>query len=400
MNKQNNPYDLELNREDINPINIIIDNMEPNRTVLELGCASGRMTQYMSLNMGCKVDVVELDKELFDKAVRFAHDGFCGNLLEDEWAEYYKGRKYDYIVIADVLEHLTNPGFVISKAKELLADDGIMWISVPNIAHNDIILNLMNNQFIYTESGLLDRTHVHFFTYDELERLIKEYDMSLVFVDANYKATGTTELFMGKDLEWKANYNSLLERKDGEIYQYIVGVSKGKTIISTDNIYKNYNMQSEKYLRRIWVDYGEGFILFDSSVFPKNDEEINVDLSFPCNVEMLWIEVAFRQNYRIDDLSCLVDSTSRETTHIDGQRIGNSIFFEKGNRGIYWDKIYANTSVKIRGHISFNLEDNLIVKENETIKILKNKIKNLENEKADMEKEIFRFKHPIKSRFM
>ena len=83
-----------------------LDEIEPGSTVLECGCATGYMTRYMSEELGVKVWIVEYEKKAFDLAINYAEGGLCADLMGDEWREYFRGYKFDYIMFADVLEHV------------------------------------------------------------------------------------------------------------------------------------------------------------------------------------------------------------------------------------------------------------------------------------------------------
>ena len=172
-----NGYDIELIRQKNDPLNVMLDNINPSSKVLEFGCANGRMTRYLSEEMNCSVDIIEYDKELFSMAIQYAHDGLCGDICDYTWVDYFQGTTYDYIIFADVLEHLSSPKTVLEKCYTFLNDTGLIWISVPNIAYNDIIIKLLNNQFDYSDTGLLDKTHIHFFT---------EKSAKKMFLDAGY----------------------------------------------------------------------------------------------------------------------------------------------------------------------------------------------------------------------
>jgi len=69
------------------------------------------------------------------------------------------------IVFADVLEHLRQPEEILSRCKQLLLPSGFVIASIPNIAHWSMRWNLLFGRFDYTNLGLLDRTHLRFFTY-------------------------------------------------------------------------------------------------------------------------------------------------------------------------------------------------------------------------------------------
>lgn len=80
--------------------------------------------------------------------------------------------KFDVVLLMDVLEHMTNPFEYFATVVKLLAPGGVLFISVPNVAHWSIRLSLLCGVFRYTERGLLDRTHYHLFTRSHLQELI------------------------------------------------------------------------------------------------------------------------------------------------------------------------------------------------------------------------------------
>ena len=221
-------YDIKLQNSNENTSHgKILTQIKPNSIVLECGCATGYMTRWMSEEMHCHVSIVEIDEDCYNEAKAYAEDGFCGDLMEDGWFQYFQHKKYDYILFADVLEHLTNPLDVLKKTKRLLKTEGKIIISIPNIAHNDIIMKLSQDLFTYTKVGLLDNTHVHFWGRNNLEKFFKEAGLSIVLIDATYAPTGSTEQYLG-DLS-TVDYqlmNLLYTRPLGEVYQYIITAQK------------------------------------------------------------------------------------------------------------------------------------------------------------------------------
>jgi hypothetical protein len=75
-----------------------------------------------------------------------------------------RGRRFDKILCMDLLEHLTDPGRLLQDCRGLLNSNGTVVISLPNIANISVRLLLLLGRFNYTERGILDRTHVRFFT--------------------------------------------------------------------------------------------------------------------------------------------------------------------------------------------------------------------------------------------
>lgn len=142
------------------------------RNVLELGCAAGAMSAVMNGHYHCRVTGVEYDASAAEAARAFCDDVVVASLETSEWAEALKGRHFDTVVAADVLEHLHAPQACLQQLAELLTPDGRLVVSVPNIAHSGVLAQLLQGEFTYTDIGLLDRSHVHFFTRHSLGELL------------------------------------------------------------------------------------------------------------------------------------------------------------------------------------------------------------------------------------
>ncbi len=148
---------------------IFIDNIEPNSTILEFGPASGRLTRYLKEEKKCDMYIVELDEEAGKIAAQSAKDYVIGDIQDYVWVEKFAGIQFDYILFADVLEHLTEAAKCCQrKQQKLLKPTGQICLSVPNIAHNSVIIDMINNKFEYKATGIMDNTHVHFYTKDSL----------------------------------------------------------------------------------------------------------------------------------------------------------------------------------------------------------------------------------------
>lgn len=198
----------------------------PNTSILEFGPATGNMTKYFAEELHCAVSIVELDKQCFEIAKQYAVDGFCGNIEDMKWAEYYKGQKFDYISFSSVLEHLTDPLLALSASLNFLKEEGSIIVSIPNTAHNSVILELMQGEFTYQDTGLLDKTHLRFFTYKTALNLFKQAGLAPVSYDATYVETGKNE-FSVKYQDVPQNIGRFLkERLFGEVYTFIFELKK------------------------------------------------------------------------------------------------------------------------------------------------------------------------------
>ncbi len=176
-------YSFKINEKDVNESKtsheMILHQINPNSKVLECGPADGIMTQYIKEVLKCNVYVIEIDNISFEKVMRYADFGVCADLDQNDWMDQIPENSFDYIIFADVLEHLRNPKEVLSKIQRFLKDDGSILLSIPNLAHGDVVANLLCDRFHYTSLGLLDDTHLHLFTQTEIHQMIKEAGLYL-----------------------------------------------------------------------------------------------------------------------------------------------------------------------------------------------------------------------------
>lgn len=130
--------------------------------VLELGPASGYITKILA-EQGCRVDAVEINAQDAAKAAPYCRRMIVGSVEEAANFNELPG-PYHVMLMADVLEHLRQPENVLRLLRPRLAPDGIALVSLPNIAFWKMRLQLLRGRFDYTDTGLLDRTHLRFFT--------------------------------------------------------------------------------------------------------------------------------------------------------------------------------------------------------------------------------------------
>jgi 2-polyprenyl-3-methyl-5-hydroxy-6-metoxy-1,4-benzoquinol methylase len=254
-------YDFTLDINNPNSLSIILNQITPNSTVLEFGPAMGRMTKYMRETLECKVYIVELDEEGFNSAMQFAEEGYLGNAELIEWKGKFKDLKFDYITFADVIEHLKNPEEVISNARTLLKDNGKLILSVPNVANNAIIIDLINNKFNYRNIGLLDNTHIKFFTYYTLHELFAKCNLVVTEERATYAQPNETEFLNNYSMVSKQLEYALKDKEFGSVYQFVFTAVKKERYISEQE-----SIITSKYIKRrlplddfkIYIDSGSG----------------------------------------------------------------------------------------------------------------------------------------------
>lgn len=142
---------------------------EPVR-ILDVGCASGYLGRILR-EKGHHLTGIESDAVAAGEA-RAYYDAF--HLDDIETFSFPYRREFDYILFADVLEHLRDPAAVLRRAVPALTDSGKVIVSVPNIANWIIRLSLLFGRFDPTDRGILDKTHLHFFTLRTLRKMMRE----------------------------------------------------------------------------------------------------------------------------------------------------------------------------------------------------------------------------------
>lgn len=230
-------YDAELETDTKTFSGKILKQIKYNSTILEFGSASGRFTKYLKENMNCQIHIVEINKEDFNKAMQYASDGICSDIETMEWKEYFKDNKYDHIIFTDVLEHLREPQKVFNACADFIKDDGSLLFSIPNAAHGDIIANLYNNDFKYTELGLLDNTHIHLFAYKNILDMVEKSQLKLTKLDAVYRPLADTEQYATYTTDLL--YKIINEKKYADVYQFI-GECKKNGKLEDNSINNDY----------------------------------------------------------------------------------------------------------------------------------------------------------------
>ena len=153
--------------------NLVLDLVEPGSRVLEFGCSTGYMSKALHDRLGATVVGVELNAEAAELAQAHLERVLVGDAEELDLEAELGGERFDAILFADVLEHLRDPAALLRRVRPLLAEAGIVVASIPNIAHASVRLALLGGSWRYREQGLLDDTHLRFFTREGVEDLFE-----------------------------------------------------------------------------------------------------------------------------------------------------------------------------------------------------------------------------------
>lgn len=343
-------YDCELNLEDRNSLSILLTRIKPNSTVLEFGPANGRMTKYMKEQLNCKVYAVEIDSKAAKDAEKYVEKMIVDSIENYNWQKEFKNIKFDYIIFADVLEHLYYPEKVLKSVKEFLSNNGSVLLSIPNISHNAIVLGLLKNEFNYSSTGLLDDTHIRFFTKKTFDKIIENCQYFKSFETAVYLHPLNTEFrysYEGLPKEF-SDYISKLDW--GEIYQLIYEIKLNKIELISDF---NYRYKNNKNFVQLFINTGNGFIE-ENSIKESfdNQSKIKFDISGIDNIKGLRFD-PLNDKCILKINNILINDEKVEVSYSNSYYVQDNIYyFHTDDSQIYLDI----SKFKKMDIISFELE--------------------------------------------
>ena len=302
----NSESDLHLyQRSPIDPsvadtLSEISGRIEPGCTVLDVGCAVGELGRFLTGVKGCTVDGIESNPLSADIAMPHYRRMFILDLEAADLQKELGCTEYDWIVCADVLEHLRDPGKVVRQFAGLLQTGGRLIVSIPNIAYLGVFLELLRGDFSYREEGLLDRTHLRFFTKHSFLAFLRENGFAGEVVGRIVKDVQDSEFraFMPDQLV-PALWHEIQGWKESTTYQFIIEARpqtmKEKTVgslIKDDRVPEGPGFSCQVF----WRSMEEGFseIRSQRKRLTIGMERQRVDFSLPNGIRALRFDPADR----------------------------------------------------------------------------------------------------------
>lgn len=148
----------------------------PGLSILEVGCSSGYLGASL-VAKGHRVTGIEPDPVAAAAAARVLSSVWRGGL--EDFLDTHPDARFDVLLLGDVLEHMIDPVATLRRALVHLAPGGSVAISLPNVAHGAVRAMLLAGRFDYADRGLLDRTHLHFFTRRGIARFLAQTGLAL-----------------------------------------------------------------------------------------------------------------------------------------------------------------------------------------------------------------------------
>lgn len=144
------------------------------KNVLDVGCARGYLGDVLVWQFNCTVSGIEVDPDAAHIARQVYREVVVGNVEDPGVFERLQHRPFDVIIFGDVLEHLRQPEQVLAAAQHVLRPHGYVLVSLPNVVTLRLRIRFLRGQFEYTDQGIMDRTHLRFYTLKSAREMIRE----------------------------------------------------------------------------------------------------------------------------------------------------------------------------------------------------------------------------------
>ena len=211
-------------------LSIIAGLIEPGQTLLDLGMGTGGLGHYLSQRHTIVADGVSLNPEEADIARTWYRQAVVADLDHVALSSLFGAQRYDCIVCADVLEHLKAPQDILAQCKALLKPGGRLLTSVPNAGYCGLVAELIQGDFRYRPEGLLDNTHLRFFTRRSLQRFFAESGWITQSIQTTQRSLLRSEFRVAFDGLPPAVARHLLALPDALTYQFISVLQPGDAI--------------------------------------------------------------------------------------------------------------------------------------------------------------------------
>lgn len=159
----------------------VLKNVQPESRVCEFGCHSGLLSKFL-IEQGCQVTGFDVDENAINKAKERHVNAYYADLnCTSVWENIIEGKTFDSVLFLHILEHLYSPLEVLKKSTKYLNKNGTIIIALPNIcnAKNRFEIGL-RGIFEYKDLGVMDSTHIRFFSYDSALKMISQASLKVI----------------------------------------------------------------------------------------------------------------------------------------------------------------------------------------------------------------------------
>lgn len=257
--------------------------------ILDVGCGKGEMAFQLKMKLNAEVWGIEYVQSAAEKASEKLDNVIAGKI--EDALQKLPNNYFDTIIFADVLEHLTNPEFILIEIKKKLKPTGEIVASIPNVRHWSVLLDLVQGNWNYADAGLLDRTHFKFFTKNSIVKMFNTIGINDIKLSAvNYPPTDPNHKKVWENFNKSVNgigLDTSTLSEEGIHYQYLVKAQMKSELVSI--VVPNFNQL--KYTKQ-----------FVDSVFENTSNEfelIIVDNASDKETNKYLKELSRKQNVKV-----------------------------------------------------------------------------------------------------
>lgn len=193
--------------------------------VIEVGCMAGALArEYKLINPHCKYFGIDIVPDYIEYAKKYCDEYLVANIEEVDDAFFIQNCESDCWIFADVLEHLKDPWSVIRNIRRVMHTNSSIIACIPNAQHWSLIAKLAIGDFRYVDSGLLDRTHLRWFTRQTIIELFTMNGLTVEVLQARIFDDATkTDIYplIGK-IAQACGVDPNLAQNDCVPFQYVV----------------------------------------------------------------------------------------------------------------------------------------------------------------------------------
>lgn len=203
-------------------IDLIAHEYDQEIQVLEVGCGMGATLSRIQY-LWPKAEIYGI--ELVDRVAAIGANYLNiiqGNVETMELP--YQKEQFDYIILADVLEHLFDPEKTVKRLMPYLKKTGKFLFSIPNAMHKSVLLPLLQGNLDYQDEGILDRTHIRFFTLDSIHKLMAKCNLKIEKLSCTLNNSRMNS--ENKMLDALVEIPGVAQRELFEVYQFIIRAGK------------------------------------------------------------------------------------------------------------------------------------------------------------------------------
>ena len=157
------------------------------KNILDIGCSTGYFGQNLE-KMGAKVTGIDISKIAIKKAKNVISNAIVVDLNQDKLP--FNKKTFDIVIASEVIEHLIKPTHVLKEIERVLKSDGYFVVTTPNFMYWGNRLKFLKGQFRYTQSGMFDEGHVHFYSYQTLQEDL---------IQSGFNIIGYNHVFVGTE---------------------------------------------------------------------------------------------------------------------------------------------------------------------------------------------------------